>query len=110
MFNGYYLGADIQAAGEKKTGTGYRCLYISLNIEPLCTHFLLSFWKVGSRSEAISSVFPMLMCADVRSAGPQVALASPFQTGGRGSAETAHQGKGGGSERPMIEQITLVYF
>lgn len=40
--------------GEEKGG--YRCLRTSLNMEPLCTNFLLSFWKVGSRSEAISRV------------------------------------------------------
>lgn len=81
VFMGYFLGADIQPGrkrdcwrrtsweGKRKGGGEYRCLCIRFNMEPLCTNFLLSFWKVHSRSEAISSVFPMLMCADVSSAG-----------------------------------------
>lgn len=46
--------------GEEKGG--YRCLRTSLNMEPLCTNFLLSFWKVGSRSEAISRVLSPCWC------------------------------------------------
>lgn len=41
------------AKGEKE---GYRCLHICLGLEPVCTNFLLSFWKVGSCSEGISRV------------------------------------------------------
>lgn len=49
---------------ERETEMGIQVfLRISLNVqEPLCTYFLLSFWKVGSRSEAISRVLSPCSC------------------------------------------------
>lgn len=65
VFEGYFLGADIQTRrkggreGKRRGGRGgYRCLRIGLNMEPLCTNFLLSFWKVGACSEAIRVFSP----------------------------------------------------
>ncbi len=77
VFKGYFLGADIQTgrereretAGEREAGkgreggVGYRCLCMSLNMEPLCTNFLLSIWKVGSRQSVFSPCWCVLMWA-----------------------------------------------
>lgn len=79
---------------------GYRCLRVSRNMELLCINFLLSFWKVGSRLEAISRV--LSPHADVRAAGCNGLSVSDREGVLRVSAETALQGKGRGS---MMEQI-----
>lgn len=72
-------------------------------MELLCINFLLSFWKVGSRLEAISGA--LSPHADVRAAGCN-GLSVSDREGVLGvSAETALQGKGRGSERSVMEQI-----
>lgn len=114
VFKGYFLVADIQMElkrnfwwkeGREGELGGYRCVCISLNMEPLCTNFLLSFWKVGSRSEAISRVFSPCWC--VLMWALLVLMGSPFQTGGRGSAETAHKRKGWGLEKSLVNKRNI---
>lgn len=48
---------------------GYRCVCVSFNVEPRCKNFLLSFWKSGFLLRGNQQSVPMLMCADVSSAG-----------------------------------------
>lgn len=122
VFEGDSLGSDIQPKLQKKKQTaregkarqgfggsggvgsgGHRCLRVSRNMELLCINFLLSFWKVGSRLEAISRA--LSPHADVRAAGCNGLSVSDREGVRRVSAETALQGKGRGSERSLMEQI-----
>lgn len=88
VFEGYFLGADIQMRrkggreGKRRRGggdTGVCALASTWSHSALI--FLLSFWKVGSCSEAIR-VFSPCWCVPMWAL--QVVMASPFSKGREG--------------------------
>lgn len=93
--------------GEEKGGC--RCLHISLNMEPLCTNFLLSFWKVGSRLEAISRVLSPCWCELCRLWWPL-----PFRQEGGGLLRQHINGRGESPKGPwsgkFIKKNLLMHF
>lgn len=76
-------------------------MHISPSAELLLAPFLLSFWKVGSRAEAISRERSPCRHEHHRLLMP---LPSREEWVGEKSAQTAHKRKVCGSERYTVEQ------